>query len=368
MDKNELRLIKELRHQLHQHPEVSNFESWTKSHLMDFIQEYTSLEIIDKGKWFYVAYRSNKASKNIAFRADFDAIQMEEVMDLDYASCNPGVSHKCGHDGHAAVLCGLALEIEKEQPDQNIFLLFQHAEETGEGAKECQVIIEAEQIDEIYAFHNMSDIRLKTVKVIKGVSHYASKGMELLFEGKQAHASQPELGVNPSYAIAKIIRFLDEYVHTSDSDLLCTIVHVNVGERAFGVSPSHGRLALTIRAKNEQALNNLQITIEQLATDFAVKDSLKTHFKCFDVFPETVNTDMACRRVIEVCNSLGLDVVGGQPYRASEDFGYYTKQTEGAIFYVGNGFDYPDIHTTEFDFNDDIIETAVSIFKELTKN
>lgn len=365
MKETNLKLIKALRHQLHKHPEVSNQESWTKAHLMAFIKEHTSLEIIDQGKWFYAAYRVNEAASNIAFRADFDAVKMDEGICLDYASVNPGVAHKCGHDGHAAVLCGLALELETLQPKQNIFLLFQHAEETGDGALECQEMIKKEKIDEIYAFHNMSDVKLNAVKVIEGVSHYASKGMELHFEGKQSHASQPELGVNPSYAIAKIITFLEEYVHSIDPELLCTIVHVNVGERAFGISPSQGNLLLTIRAKSEKALRDLQITIEQIATDFAVKDLLRTRFKSFDEFPETRNTKLACDKVRSACDKLGIEVVDGKVYRASEDFGYYTKLTDGAIFYIGNGLDYPAIHTTEYDFNDDIIETGVKLFKAL---
>jgi metal-dependent amidase/aminoacylase/carboxypeptidase family protein len=86
MEKKNSELIKQLRHELHQHPELSNQETWTKQHLIDFIKANTRLEIVDKGLWFYAIYRAGKDKKNIAFRADFDAIPMQETLDLPYAS------------------------------------------------------------------------------------------------------------------------------------------------------------------------------------------------------------------------------------------------------------------------------------------
>src|SRR6056297_2999629 len=111
-DKN-LKLAVKLRHELHKNPEVSNEEKWTKNHLIEFLRENTKLEIIDKGKWFYAAYRSKVGNRNIAFRADFDAVEMDEGIELSYASKNEGVSHKCGHDGHSAALAAFALEIDE---------------------------------------------------------------------------------------------------------------------------------------------------------------------------------------------------------------------------------------------------------------
>ena len=128
MEIKNLELIKQLRHELHQHPELSNQEAWTKQYLMDFLKAHTNLEIVDKGLWFYGIYRAGKSKRNIAFRADFDAVPIEETINISYGSKNPGISHKCGHDGHAACLAGFAMEIDQKGADKNIFFLFQHAE------------------------------------------------------------------------------------------------------------------------------------------------------------------------------------------------------------------------------------------------
>jgi metal-dependent amidase/aminoacylase/carboxypeptidase family protein len=142
-----LELTIKLRHELHQHPELSNHESWTKQHLINFLKANTKLEIIDKGLWFYAIYRRGHNKRSIAFRADFDAVPIEETLDMGYASKFPGVSHKCGHDGHAACLAGFALEIDQQGSDKNIFFLFQHSEETGDGAAQCSSFINENNIE-----------------------------------------------------------------------------------------------------------------------------------------------------------------------------------------------------------------------------
>lgn len=368
MENNHLHLVKQLRHELHQHPELSNQEIWTKQHIMDFLKTHTKLEIVDKGHWFYGIYRAGDHKKNIAFRADFDALPISESIDIPYASKYPGISHKCGHDGHAASLAGFALEIDQLGADRNIYFLFQHAEETGDGARECVALIKEHHIEEIFAFHNMSGMAFHSINVIDGTAHCASKGMTIHMEGTPAHASQPEDGVNPSFAIAKIINEIPELLSSKDNEglVLCTVVHVNIGEKAFGLSASKGELLLTIRALYQTELDVLQTNLENLAREFAQAYGLKLSFSYHDAFPETVNHKESTDKIRKVCKDKGFQLVEmKEAFRASEDFGHYLNQTKGAIFYIGNGEDYPHIHTYEYDFRDEIIETAVELFKGL---
>ena len=142
MKQENLRAIIQLRHELHAHPELSTREVWTRQHLIDFLKAHTKLEI---------------------------ALPIEEGLpELPYASQCAGVSHKCGHDGHAAALAGLALEIDQNGCDKNVVFLFQHAEETGEGAVECVDTLAKLGIDEIYAFHNMSGFPRHSVIIRSG--------------------------------------------------------------------------------------------------------------------------------------------------------------------------------------------------------
>ncbi|WP_071393556.1 M20 metallopeptidase family protein [Bacillus tuaregi] len=369
MENKHLELVRKLRHELHMHPELSNEEVWTKQRLLSFIQEHSKLEIVDKGNWFYAIYHAGEGKRNIAFRADFDALPMEESLDIPHASRIPGKAHKCGHDGHSASLAGFALEVDQKGADHNIYFLFQPAEETGDGAIQCVGFIKEHSIDEIFSYHNMSGMRFKTVHVIEGTAQFASKGMTIRMEGSPAHASQPEDGVNPAFALANIINRIPEFTAPENHKglVLCTVVQVDIGEKAFGMSASRGELLLTIRAQYEEELDQLQDDLEKLAIAQAEAYGIKTVTISYqDEFPETKNHKESIAKVRKVCREKGIEVVDmPEAWRASEDFGHYTKATKGAMVYIGNGEDYPQIHTYEYDFRDEIIETAVELFKGL---
>ena len=147
--------IIDLRHELHRYPELSMKEYETKSRLIRFLEGYTSAEIHDQDRWFYCIIGKEKPGKAIAFRAEMDALPMTESTDLPYASVYFGAAHKCGHDGHMAALCGLAMELEKHPAERPVYLIFQHGEEIGAGGKMCAEFVKQEGIAEIYACHNL---------------------------------------------------------------------------------------------------------------------------------------------------------------------------------------------------------------------
>ena len=205
MDRENLEKIKRLRHELHAYPELSMKERETKRRLMEFLRENTKLFIEDRGHYFYAyANGKNEELEPIAFRADMDALPMEEKAGLPYGSKNPGVCHKCGHDGHCAALCGLALEADRLGTDRPVYFIFQHGEEIGGGGEECAGLIREKGIRWVFAFHNMSGYPEGQVLVKSGVTQCTSKGLTISMEGTPAHASQPEDGKNPAAALAKL--------------------------------------------------------------------------------------------------------------------------------------------------------------------
>lgn len=367
MERNNLEKVIALRHELHAHPELSSQETWTKKRLMDWLRENTRLDVVDRDHWFYALYTSGTDKPNIAFRADFDAVAIDETIDLPYGSKIPGVSHKCGHDGHCAVLCGLALEVSQKRPDRDVIFVFQHAEETGAGAIECAPLIDERKVTEIYAYHNTTVLPQGTVGIKNGVMNCASEGMVIHFKGAPAHASTPEDGRNPALAIAGLIQYIPELIDPGKNEglVLCTVIRVDIGEEAFGISASEGRLLLTCRGQYEKEMDALAAAIEEKAREFAARDGLEVDFAYHDVFPETSNTDIAADRVRDVCRRLGVPVEEmDEPSRGSEDVGHFFKRTEGAMFLMGSG-DRPPLHTSGYDFLDDIIEPTVEIFKGL---
>ncbi|OQA73414.1 MAG: putative hydrolase YxeP [Firmicutes bacterium ADurb.Bin248] len=356
-----------LRHELHAHPELSNHEVWTKAHLMSFLRTHTRLEVVDRGKWFYAAYRTAPEKPKIAFRADFDALPVEETISLPYGSAIPGVSHKCGHDGHSATLAAFAVEVDRRGAESNVFFIFQHAEETGDGAKECAVLVAEEGIDEVYGYHNEPGRPLGEVIVHRGSFQCASKGMSMYFTGAPSRASDPGLGRNPAFAIARLVGAIPGLYRSEDYAglVLCTVINIEVGERAFGTSASDGVLRVTIRAQHENEMDRLQARLNTLAYGLAAEYGLEYRAEFCDYFPENVNHDESVERVCRVCEALGIPVHEFEfPKRGSEDFGYFTKAAKGAYFNVGAG-NMTAHHTFEYDFPDAIMPVAFDVFRGL---
>lgn len=367
MKEHNYQLIKALRHELHQHPELSHQEAWTKARLIRFLKEHTHLEIVEHDEWFYAIHREEGASENIAFRADIDALPIHESLEIPYCSVNPGVSHKCGHDGHAAAMCGLGLELEGTKTGKNVFLLFQHAEETGSGAVEAVRFIYDENIEEIFAYHNAPGYPLGQIICQYGTSHFASRGMIVEMIGSPSHASMPEMGKNPAKALSRLVIELDS-LNTKElfeGEVLWTVIQMDVGEPGFGTGASSGKLLLTIRAELEAELDKLQEIIEARATELAEEDGLIHSFCYEDQFPETRSHDSSVDKIFEAANLLGYDTKIGEADRGSEDFGYYLKATKGAMFNVGAGEESAALHTLDYDFKDEVMDYAVEMFKKL---
>lgn len=367
--KNWIQKAVQLRHELHQHPELSGEEEWTRNRLKTFLQTETTLELHDMGSWFYGVYRYDDTAPTIAFRADIDALPIEDNIDKDYRSTISGVGHKCGHDGHAATLCALAMMVDKEKPDVNVLFLFQPAEETGEGAKECLSIFERESIDAFFAYHNYPGEPYQVVSIKEDTMCLTSKGLILQFTGKRSHASQPEYGINPSFAIAKLIQKIEEIMQSPQlfsSCTICTIVHVDVGERAFGISAGEGMLCLTIRSETDHDLKKLEEMICNTAQQHATHYALEWSYEEREYFPATVNHPEAVQWIKEACDRIQQPVTTLQdPFRASEDFGYFLQRVPGVMMFIGDGENYPKLHTEEFDFPDDLIQTGVSVWMSL---
>lgn len=396
-----------LRHTLHQHPELSMREKETMKILQTFLRENTSLEIHIRDGWFYALKKGlascpstgSNAGLNrtepIAFRADMDALPIPESIRLPYESQNEGVSHKCGHDGHCAVLCGLALELDGRNTDRDVYLIFQPGEEIGAGAKRCAELIREKGITEIYAMHNLGGYPEGSLVYRRGLTQPASEGLRICLTGKTSHASAPEKGNNPAGAVASIVQYAlraadpaEDRVHgisepssqTPEHDLmtrfksgtldspmrLCTITGIRLGDGDFGISPGEGEVCLTLRAEVEEEMLAMEQLIISFASQVSAGAGLQMTYSNHDYFPETRNHDDCLDRVLYAAQENKVPAISMRElWRASEDFGHYLKICPGAMFYIGNGEDYPPLHTAEYDFNDRIIETSVNMFMRI---
>ncbi len=351
-----------MRHQLHACPEISGQERKTKAALKKFLEEHTGLELHDCGEGFYAVCRSKApvlGKKGIAFRADYDALALPEG----------GAAHLCGHDGHASVLCGAALLLEEQMkegrdPGRDVFFLFQPAEETGAGAAPCCELFCREDIEEIYGAHNLPGFAFGEVYTREGTFACGSEGLTLRFLGKPTHAAYPELGVSPAPAVGQLLTeipsFLDKKKHSYGGMVLCTVIGVQMGEKAFGAAAEKAEVWLTLRSERSADLEKLRQIVLVRAEELAKQGSLMLETEEQDVFPATENDSACADKVLKVCGGCILP----EPMRWSEDFGHYLKHCRGAFFGIGAGENHPGLHTAAYEYPDELLmRTAQSFIK-----
>lgn len=370
-------LIK-LRHELHKHPELSGNEYETQKRLKEYLRSCYPDNLWEVGGTGLLAcFDSGQEGPHIMLRADIDALPIEEQNDdLNHRSAFSGISHKCGHDGHSAILCGVAKQLHKKPIQKGkAFLLFQPAEETGQGAKAVlsDPIFQDHHnhIDYAFALHNLPSYPVHSI-VMRHQNFTASvKSLSAKLEGVTAHAAEPESGVSPALAVAQIIQ---QFKHWEISDFtredfqLLTPIQVMMGEEAYGTAAGAAVLRYTLRAWNNPRLQALQEQIESLLAETAKETGLTISWEWIEEFHSNRNNKAAVEAIEEVTSQLGLQQVWRDyPFKWGEDFGLFTQHIPGAMFGLGIGEGVPALHRPDYDFLDEVIPTGMAVFEQLLR-
>ena len=271
------------RHDLHAHPEVSGHEVRTAARVESYLRELRPNRLLTQvgGHGLVATFEGGQPGPSLLFRCELDALPIIEANTFAHRSSNPNVSHKCGHDGHSTMLCGLADLLAQDRPVRGkVHLLFQPAEETGEGAR---AVLEDPQFavikpDIAFALHNFPGYPLGSVILRNGIITAAVIGLKLTWQGWTAHASQPEFGRNPALAIAEALQHSQSLNRPDPSDpgfQLVTPVHVRVGSPAYGIAAGDGDLHLTLRSWTDANLEQLVSSIVKFCEGLADRDGLK---------------------------------------------------------------------------------------------
>ena len=346
-----------LRQKLHEIPEKSFGEIQTKETLEVWLREYTDCTVVDRGSWFY-AVKKGGSRPPLAFRADMDAV----------AGADGQVGHYCGHDGHSAILSGLAEALTGKVPPQDIYMIFQPAEEIGKGAVLCRELLQKKQIACIYGLHNIPGYAKGAVLLKKETFACGSTGLRIRMEGTPSHAAYPENGKNPGIALAKLLLYAQEKAEDVQKEqfLLMTVIGAEIGSSAYGVSASDGEIRMTIRAEKESIFRAYLADIKAQAAMLAESGGFSLEIEEIEYFPATENHNAQVDRLQKTAENLGMQTIELQsPMRWSEDFGYYLQECKGAFFGIGDGEDYPQLHTSAFSFPDDILPGAVKLLYTL---
>jgi amidohydrolase len=365
-----------IRKKLHELAELSGEESQTADFMEALLRQLEPDELVTGigGAGICATFlpASPDIQKHYVVRAELDALSIDEYIEIPHRSATPGVAHKCGHDGHMAIVWQVAQYFSQHRiPQTAVSVLFQPAEETGHGAKQ---MLEDEKFGLpkhaiFLALHNIPGAPLGEVSCKPDVFSCASTGIIIQLTGKTSHAAEPEKGINPAGAAAQILEYA---LSMSDADKnnfqLITPIHVELGSRAFGTSAGTATLMFTLRTFSNDELTELKEAMQDYVTKLAKEEELEVEITYTETFDATTND----HELVSFLKQLSRDERWNYrelaiPYLWSEDFGYFTSAHRGIMFGLGSGEHHPPLHSRKYDFPDELLDIGAHIFIEFIK-
>lgn len=370
--------LTDFRRALHRFPEVSGEEARTAATIRAALGPLKPDQIVTGlgGHGLAAVFNGQAPGETVLFRAELDALPIEELGNPPHRSTIPGKGHMCGHDGHMTILLALARLIARRRPARGrVILMFQPAEENGAGA--AAVLADprfaALRPDWAFALHNMPGLPLGHATLRAGTMMCASQGLRIHLTGKTAHASMPETGTSPVHAVARLIPallalgpggVLDERFR------MVTITHARMGEPAFGISPGYAELWVKLRTREDGPMAALYAEAAALVRAEAARDGLAVELATQDAFSATVNDAAAIARLTAALEALNIPHdERNLPLRGSEDFGRFGEAgARMAMMFLGSGERHAQLHNPDYDFPDDLIAIGTGIFHKVMRD
>lgn len=366
-----------LRRDLHRTPELSGEEAATAKRILFALSPFAPDELITGlgGHGIAAVYEGPEPGPTVLFRCELDALPIHETGQPDYRSETDGKGHLCGHDGHMAILTGLARRLSRQPPERGrAVLLYQPAEETGAGAAEVIADPKFDPVspDYAYSLHNMPGLPFGAIGLAEGPVNCASRGLHLTLTGKSAHASNPESGTSPMAAVASLmpaLTALSQGTLDQPGFKLVTVTHLRMGEPAFGIAPGEATLYATLRTLTDDGMDDLVNDALTLIAQTADQHGLTASHRFEDIFLHSENHQEATALLRRALDTLQIPHdTTGQPWRASEDFGRFGHTAKSAMFLLGAGETCPALHNPDYDFPDDLIAPGVRIFERVARD
>ena len=373
----DIRELTSFRRELHRKPELSGEEAETAKTISGALTELAPDHLLSGlgGHGVAAVYDSGRDGPTVLFRAELDALPIEEASGAEWSSEISGKAHLCGHDGHMTMLLALARLLSRKRPQAGrCVLMFQPAEEDGSGARAVVADPKFGTIrpDWAFAIHNEPGLPFGYVGIRPGLINCASRGLAISLKGRTSHAAEPELASSPVTALPEMLSTLDDLGgggELDDTFRLSTITHINVGEATFGITPGDARIFVTLRASRDEAVTELQHTAETLISRLSDEHGLTCDFEVHDDFAASMNDPEAVIVACRAMQDLGIPFgEKGVPMRASEDFGAFGWGAKAAMLCLGPGEQHVALHQPEYDFPDDLIPVGARIFERILRD
>ena len=360
--------LTEIRHYLHQHPELSGKEYQTTAFLKDRL-EGLGIRVLESGLKTGLIAEIGSGHPVVALRADIDALPILEQTGLPYQSQNPGVMHACGHDFHQTSLLGAAslLKEKEDQLDGTIRLIFQPGEEISGGATEVLATGLLEDVQGIIGFHNMPQLKAGQLTLNAGAMMAGVEKFKVTVTGVSSHAARPDLGADTVTAVTTMVQNLQLLISRTVSPFetaVLSITHLDVGS-TWNVLPKSGYFEGTIRSFNPSLQRELKERFISIVRHTAKSLGVDVTFEWGVTPPVTFNDEELTQVVWEASQNLA-EVLPANPSTAGEDFAFYQERIPGVFAFIGSNGDpdAPDLHHDHMTIDDAAFQVSVPYYVE----
>ncbi len=380
ISKKILESIKQDRLWLHAHPEVAYQEFQTSDYVCTRLKAL-GIPFVNKiaGTGIVAEIRGHSDSNRaIGLRADMDALPMQEKNGFTHQSTTDNVMHGCGHDGHTAILLGVAEFLAQERDfDGIVYLIFQPAEEGLAGSQKMikEGLFERFPMKKIFALHNWPDLPPNVIGSLKGPIMASSHYIAIKITGRGGHGGMPHQAT-PQMTIAAHIQIaLNSYIAQQTNAQRAAVISLTriTGEEAIAVLPEtvlmEGACRLLDVHTTKAFYRDIPPLIQSITTAFGASAEIDLR----EVYPITENDPVSVDIVRKAATNLGFtqadESVGLYSSMASEDFSFMLQNCSGCYFWLGQGDGKNGrvLHQPTYDFNDDTIESGVAMFTEIVR-
>ena len=365
------------RHDFHQHPELGFAEHRTAARVAELLQGF-GVEVHEGvgGTGVVGVLKRGSGSNTIGLRADIDALAINEENTFPHKSRHAGRMHACGHDGHTAMLLGAARAlVENDNFNGTAVFIFQPAEEHGRGAL---AMIEDElfdrfPVDAVYGMHNMPSLATGHFAIRPGPIMACEDNFEVTICGKGGHAALPHLTTDPIIIGAEIVSAFQSVISRTVNPVESGVLSVTdfAVDATRNVIPEKIVLRGDTRAFTPELQQHIETTMERIVSGICTAHGANYQFDYSREFAVTVNSEkeaIVAATVAKQCVGESKVDAACSPVMASEDFGFMLQHKPGCYVLLGNGGDGPGgcgLHSSHYDFNDEILTTGTEFWAQL---
>jgi amidohydrolase len=366
------------RRYLHRHPCVSFHEEDARDYLATEIAALGPDTLRPCGKNGLVAdLHGHTGGKTIAFRADMDALPIQEETGLPFASENPGVMHACGHDCHTAALLGLLRSMTQHRAalKYNVRFIFQYAEEPDPGgaidmiANGCLA-----GVDRIYGLHVDNQLSVGTIGIKDGPYMAGSGRFDVTIRGQGGHGALPHLTTDVLGAVCHTVSAIDAIpgkLLGPGEEGIISVCYIN-GQSAFNVLPAEANFGGLIRAFNDETFEKIETLLRRELHGICDAYGAAFDFRYSRGYPVLVNHTDQVNTVRAAAQALHLPCRDLLHTFITEDFSRYLEKCPGAYFRLGTGNPekgaiYP-LHSSHFTVDEDALAYALMMYWQIYQN